>query len=477
MALSTGVKNLVDNINTVLTNIGYDYQIAYDASSTDAEMATEVSKIGAFPPEQLNKIIGQMNLIVQQRYFRNTYGAERNDWRSFVIDLTEGFGVEDIFQEIIDGHAPFWDDNDPQTIGGVSVTSYADLTAQEQEKIKKKFHVLPWEKQFKISTDQRNYKKVFTISSASRFMDVKLANLGASAEVYLLRNVLIQNAKDMVDSHEIVEYNGYSLDSKQNIKNFLEKAKAVADGMLLPSTAYNYDSVDTITADASRIFFLTTPEVMARISVQELSGAFNMSQEELKNRIIFAPNGTTFGTNSSGDDVNFIICDRDTFIAGIKMWEGSNFFVPNKFITNHWLTVEGIRGWNTFTNCVCFALGMDAILASEEDLVTVYVNSGESDGNNSAFLAAGMIVINGEDLYQDKYKTFNSSALGSFVDTYAMTVPKGSIIEYAFEYSAATDVTRMTYNGVKYGLNNGDSSGEAVAVVSGKIALGTAYDG
>lgn len=387
--MTQSVMDIVDAINDTIVDTGYaeKYKIDYDETTTDAQALSAIEKLAQIPEDQRNAIMGQLNLIVQQRQFRALFDSDKNDFRRFLIDMTEeGFGIEDVFQEIIDGNVPFWDDNDPQTRGGDTVTSYEDLTTQEKEKIKRKFHITPFERQFKTSTDRRNYSKVFMLQSQQRYMDNKLANLSASAELYLMKSVIIDEIKNLVNSGEIVfKYadgvsTPYSVATKQGILNFLESVRATMGGMLLPDTKYNYDGVMTLTRDKEDLYIITTPELFERLKVQTYSGAFNLSEMELHGKVIFAPNGTTFGKTASDKDINFLVLDRNSIVIGLKYWLGSNFFVPNKHITNHWLTIEGIKSYNTFFNAVAFVVdGLDTPVTG--DIVSVSSIDGEAKYN------------------------------------------------------------------------------------------------
>ena len=390
--MSDGVKDIVDAINQTIVDTGYaeKYMIGYDTSTTDAQALAEIEKLAQIPEDQRNAIMGQLNLIVQQRQFRALFDSDKNDFRRFLVDMTEeGFGIEDVFQEIIDGNVPFWDGNDPQTRGGDTVTSYEDLTTQEKEKIKRKFHITPFERQFKTSTDRRNYSKVFMLQSQQRYMDNKLANLSVSAELYLMKSVIIDEIKELVGSGEIkfryVDATAspkvrFNVSTKQGILNFLEDVRATMGGMLLPSSDYNYEGVENLTRDKEDLYIITTPQMFERLKVQTYSGAFNLSEMEIQGKVIFAPNGTDFGKDADNNAVNFLILDRNAIVIGLKYWLGSNFFVPNKHITNHWLTIEGIKSHNSFFNAVAYSVdGLNTPVTG--DVVSVSSIDGEAKYN------------------------------------------------------------------------------------------------
>ena len=352
--MATTLAQGVEIVNESLRTLGYEYQID---TTNDTTMTAGLEAIGAYPPSQRNAIMEQMNLIVHQRNYGVMFDASKNKFRAFLIDLTEeGFGVEDIFHEIIDGIEPLWDSKDNEN------AVLTDLVSYDENKIHKLFHTEKAERQFKATIDKRNYRKVFTARGVVNYIDTKLANLSWSAEVYL-QNVAVNLIKQMIENGDIVFNTGNDVNTKQGVANVVEKIKSVMGGFLTVSNEYNvgaYDKVTStykpvynITNSADDIFIITTPEYMERLKVQGYANAFNLSQFELDGRIIYAPAGTDFG-EKNGEKVQFVVIDRRTLLIGIKHWNGTSFFVPNVERVNHWLNTEFLKGYNTFFNAVAF---------------------------------------------------------------------------------------------------------------------------
>ena len=96
-------------INESLATLGYEYRI--DTTSNET-ITAGLQVIGAYAPSQRNTIMEQMNLVIQQRNFGVIFDATKNKFRAFLVDMTpEGFGIEDIFHELLDGKATLWDGN------------------------------------------------------------------------------------------------------------------------------------------------------------------------------------------------------------------------------------------------------------------------------------------------------------------------------------------------------------------------------
>lgn len=352
--MATNLTEGAQIINESLRALGYDFRIDTTSASTITE---GLEKIGAFPPSQLNTIMEQMNLIIQQRNYGTMFDATKNKFRAFLIDMERtGFGVEDIYHEIIAGVLPYWDKNyTPEEI-------VKNLVSYDAGKIAKKFHTEKYEKQYSTIVDTRNYDKVFTPYGVTRFIDTRLANLAWSAEIELMQEI-VGIVKQMIADQKIVFRNNNNVNTLQGIRNTVESIKATIGGFLTPCDLYNhgveeddgtYRKLVSVSNSMDDIFIITTPENMERLKVQGYANAFNLSQFELEGRIIYAPAGTDFGVDDIGGTVLYIVLDRRAIVMGIMRWLGSSFFIPNTHYTKHWLTVEGVKGYNTFFNAVAF---------------------------------------------------------------------------------------------------------------------------
>lgn len=325
--------------NTAYENLGYAQQGANQIT------ADNLATYGLFPPNQINAIIEQMNLILEQRFFMNLFNAEKNPWRQFIIDMTRnGFGILDVYQEFLDGAAPMWSSTDSQIA--------SDMVGRAADAVARKYHTTPMSRQFKATIDEREYSKIFTEYGLPRFVDCKISNLSTSAE-YWLKNQIIDEVMDMLDAGDAVYKQGYTLTTIDGVKSMIEDIRSTMDDMLIPTPNYNKDKIVSMADDPSQLFLITTPENMERLRVYVNSGAYNLSDVMLNAQVIYAPNGTDLGSYQN-ENVLFLLVDRRAIVIGIKTWRITNFLVPNTLYHNNWLTVEGLRSHNTFFGCVAF---------------------------------------------------------------------------------------------------------------------------
>lgn len=460
------LNEAVDIVNESLANQGYDFQI--DKTSNDT-IEEGLKKVEAYPQTQRNAIMEQMNLIVQQRNFGVMFNAEKNKFRRFLIDMTEeGFGVEDIFHELSDGIDPLWDDKSPEATQKI----LEDLVSYDNNKVVKAFHTKSFARSFKATVDKRNYQKVFTKRGITRYIDTKLANLQWSAEVWLL-NQIIGIVQGMVNDEKIVINSGHNINNSNGLANFIESVKATAQGFLTPNSLFNfgapefddddkiitYRKVKNMTDTSDDIFYIVTPEVMERAKVQGYSGAFNLSQFEIEGKILYVPSGTDLGTvevEGRTERVLMVVLDRRSILVGIRHWLASSKFIENVFRTNHWLNVEGVKGYNTFFNAVAFTgQGIDDFFGNSS-MVDVTIMDEGGDHVNAVYIDGTEISVDkiGSDQTQESYSM-------------AFKAPIGSEITVDFsEADMEAHTVALFYGGVEVGLP------DAVSNESVKFAAG-----
>lgn len=431
--MATSLKEGVEIVNNALTSLGYEYQI----DTTDNSTMTEgLEAIGAYAPSQRNAIMEQMNLILQQRNYGVMFDASKNKFRTFLVGMEEnGFGIEDVFHCLIDGRVPLWDNNNTaQEIA-------EDLVSYDTNKIVKVFHTEPASRQFKTTIDRRNYEKVFTAYGVTRYIDTQLANLSWSAEVWL-QSQIIEIAVKMVADSKIKFSEGNNINSEQGIRNMVEELKTTVSGFLTPTSLYNlgafnastnaYESVINMSDSEDDIFIITTPSYMQRLKVQGYANAYNLSQFELDGRIIYAPEGYDLGTHND-KKVAFIAIDRRALVFGIRRWDASSFFIPNTHNVNHWLTVEGIKGYNTLFNAVAFTIdSIDEVTKSGGTPITLFQEYSISIDRIKMYADGSEVSMNFVGMSEDDNRT---------VLTNSAYIPVGS--EISFDYTEKEDVTSL----------------------------------
>ena len=314
------------------------------------EITTQnITTLLQLPDAQLQTIINNLYLVSEQRGFQNLWSSEDNPFREFLFDMkNNGWTIQDYMIDILEGMTPYWDKSytDAQVAEG--------LVKDYEQKFESSFHMTPFSKQFATTINEKDYSKYFYPYSLQSFVDMKINNLPSSAEIYLEKQVLIDEVKQMVNDNDIIIKEAYDPNSDIGIKHMIEDMKTVYKSFKQPTNMYNKRGVISITPSEDMIFTLMKPSTMERLKVYVNSAAYNLNEVMLSGRVIFIPEDMTLGTDAQGNEILAIILDRRSLVIGLRTWKMRDFEIPNTLRRNYFLSIEGIRGHNDFINAVAF---------------------------------------------------------------------------------------------------------------------------
>ena len=338
--------------------------------------AQNITTLLQLPDAQLQTIINNLYLVSEQRGFQNLWSSEDNPFREFLFDMkNNGWTIQDYMIDILEGMTPYWDESytDSQVAEG--------LVKDYEQKFETSFHMTPFSKQFATTINEKDYSKYFYPYSLQSFVDMKINNLPSSAEIYLEKQVLIDEVKQMVTDNDIIIKTGYDPNSDIGIKHMIEDMKTVYKSFKQPTNMYNKRGVISITPSEDMIFTLMKPSTMERLKVYVNSAAYNLNEVMLSGRVIFIPEDMTLGTDAQGNEILAIILDRRSLVVGLRTWKMRDFEIPNKLRRNYFLSIEGIRGHNDFINAVAFKGAKVANFQSEGSDSNAYLVYDKSNGD------------------------------------------------------------------------------------------------
>lgn len=313
--------------------------------------AETIEVIQSLSDEQQRALFNQMYLIAEQRGHENIFTADKNSFRTFLIDSIGDFGwtIEDYMLEVLEGVSPQWVNDNSYT----DIQQAENLVKDYEQKVRMKFHSTPFRRQFPTTIRDIEYRKYFYSSRFGPFVDRKIGMLNTSAEIWLQNSVLIDEVKLMCQNKDVVVKKGYSINNANGILKVLEDVKSDHIGFTQANQSYNADGVISITPSTDLIYLIMKASYYERMKVRTFSGAFNLEQMNLNGQIIFVPEDYDLGT-VDGEQVLMVQLDRRSIVIALKLWKMGVFYVANQYKTNHWLGVEGIRSHNTFINAVAY---------------------------------------------------------------------------------------------------------------------------
>lgn len=335
-----------------------------------------ITKLLQLPDAQLQTIINNLYLVSEQRGFQNLWSSEDNPFREFLFDMkNNGWTIQDYMIDILEGMTPYWDESytDSQVAEG--------LVKDYEQKFESAFHMTPFSKQFATTINEKDYSKYFYPYSLQSFVDMKINNLPSSAEIYLEKQVLIDEVRQMITDNDVIVKDSYDPNSDIGIKHMIEDMKTVYKSFKQPTNMYNKRGVISITPSEDMIFTFMKPSTMERLKVYVNSAAYNLDEVMLKGRVIFIPEDMTLGTDTSGNEILAMILDRRALVVGLRTWKMRDFEIPNKLRRNYFLSIEGIRGHNDFINAVAFKGAKVANFQSEGSGSNAYLVYDKSNGD------------------------------------------------------------------------------------------------
>lgn len=351
-------------LNEALRN--YYGEGAYQIDTTSSTTIEEgFNKVGAVPPEMLNGILNQVNVVLVYQNYGTMFDESKNQTRAFWRDAVRyGGGLADIYQEILD---PVQLIQDGSYTEGTWAADYAGKSASEKlalaqnnaayhfdfhsGDVQKQFHTSTDRKDFAISVSELEISKAFTPEGFAGYVSVKIANLQWSAEVYL-QQAVIDNIKQMVSDQKIVFSTGHNLNTMDGVTEMVETIKTHTDAMQNVSKNLNQAGICTI-SNADDIYLVTTPEFYNRMETRGAENAFNLNEYRIKNRIIMLPAGSDLG-EYNGEQVQAVLVDRRAIVMAMRYWKMAPFVPTGTDWQNYFLKIEFIKGYNTFFNAVAY---------------------------------------------------------------------------------------------------------------------------
>jgi hypothetical protein len=144
---------------------------------------------------------------------------------------------------------------------------------------------------------------------------------------------------------EVPDMSGYNV-TKDDVNILLEKIQAYAAKLSFIKPYYNAYGMETHTKP-EELVLITTPEIYAKINVQSLAQAFNVSYVDIKQRVVLVDEIPI-------PDCYALLVDENWFVCGDTEIQSTNFFNGATLNTNYWLHHWGIYSVSPMLNAIAF---------------------------------------------------------------------------------------------------------------------------
>ena len=161
---------------------------------------------------------------------------------------------------------------------------------------------------------------------------------------------------------KVVHVGSYATEEAKG-KAVSEAVRGLAGRLRFPSTEYNSANVLTW-SNPEDLVFITTPEMVAKLDVNVLAQAFNVSLAELNVRTVLvdelpdeiATSNVAFASSSNADaNVYGILVDKAFIVAKDTINQTESMRIANQMKTNLWYHKQGIMSTCYFANFIIIA--------------------------------------------------------------------------------------------------------------------------
>lgn len=256
-------------------------------------------------------------------------------------------------------------------------TAENDLIGKKVPEVNVDYITQNFAHKYKVSVSQQLIRKAFLNEGGLAQMVNSLVQAntnGAYSDEYDdMKGILLNPTAEVspVDGHQyplglVYQYKADAdlanafVDAGTDPHTLCEKIRAYAKKLTFKSNKYNLAGVNTWSQNDELIFF-TTPEVNAKVDVNVLAQAFNVSSADIQVRTIIVdelPVSTV--ANDLDGNVLGILADKDIIQAWDIINESAMFQNADTLTTNYFLHKQGIMASCKFAQMVIFHDGQKA---------------------------------------------------------------------------------------------------------------------
>lgn len=320
------------------------------------------------PALQNEFIFTLVNRVVRVDFFTKVYNNKLKPLHHGLL----GFGdsIQQVFTEF-GKRKGFTEHFDKQLAGGKTEagSDVSDLISKHVPEVDVDYITQNYAYKYKVSVSSILLKKAFENENGLSRMVQDLINNNLSTserDMYRdMKGIFTREEKFVSDgcnyeigliqqyyADPILKENAFIKVGKEDPKLYCEAVREFSGNFQFDSPLYNLRHVETWT-DQSDLIHLTTPKMEAKIDVNVLAFAFNVSYAEVKERTIIIDSLPKVG----GEQVLGILCDRNIIQAWDIINETRSFENGNELDMNYFLHKHGIMSTCKFCNMIVITDG------------------------------------------------------------------------------------------------------------------------
>ena len=362
---STGLQNALNKMREMSVDSGSIYH-------QYVPVVTDSTTIGAFglpildPANTavLNDFVALLKKVIYTAVYNKTFNNPLAQLEGDRLPL--GQFIEDVYVN-------------PAKARGFNVNDFAGLLQKYEAQVATQYLSINSDMQYPVTITREKIRNAFTSwDNLEGFVAGVVNSLynGAYIQRYEATKGLVLAAyKGNNIQYETVS----AVSDEATAKALVEKIRATFSKMQIPSTKFNaWNKVKggeltlKTWSDPSDIVVLISADVDAKVSVQSLAYAFNMSEADFLARKIVVDDFSQYNEDGTvavdGSAIQAVICDRAWFKIKTQDFAMDEFYNANNRTWQYYLNDVRMVNFSLFANAVAFVTSAPSIDATDLDL-------------------------------------------------------------------------------------------------------------
>ena len=259
---------------------------------------------------------------------------------------------------------------------GFNVNDFAGLLFKYEADVKVEYHTVNSDLQYPVTISRQQLKKAMTswdnLAEFITSLSNSLYNGCYVDEFRFTKNIISGAYKENRGVIETIS----AVSSEDTAKAFVEKARELFLNFQLPSTKYNAWAKNggegkpiTTWTRPEDIVLIIRNDVRAKIDVQSLASAFNLSYADFMGNVITVDDFDSYDDEGNkvfdGSAIVGMIADKSWFKIKTQDMYMESFVNPNNRTIQYYLNVIRMYNMSLFANGVIFATAQPEIPATE----------------------------------------------------------------------------------------------------------------
>ena len=355
--MNNALKTSLNKLREVSSDIYHKYVPIIDDSTDISQFAQPILDV----PVVMNEFIDVLvNKLVYSQFESFTFNNPLRVLEGESIPL--GFAGEHVLVNPAKGRT-------------FNVNDFAGLLYKYEADVKVEYHQINSDLQYPVTISRQQLKKAMTswdnLAEFITSLSNSLYNGCYIDEFRFTKNIISGAYKENRGVIQTIS----AVSSEDTAKAFVEKARELFLNFQLPSTKYNAWAKNggegkpiTTWTRPEDIVLIIRNDVRAKIDVQSLASAFNLSYADFMGNVITVDDFDSYDDDGNkvfdGSAIVGMIADKSWFKIKEQDMQMDEFYNANNRCWNLYLNVTKLYSYSLFSNAVCFALEAPAVPAT-----------------------------------------------------------------------------------------------------------------